>query len=104
MSKFLPEKIENFRIFYVELRKNKLKTQFRDEICKATGWAYSTFYHKMKYGNVYRDEAPIVKSIIETFGRNENIQANKKAWVLYPWGVASCSAEAGRLLTTCYRV
>ena len=78
MSKFLPEKIENFRIFYVELRKNKLKTQFRDEICKATGWAYSTF-HKMKYGNVYRDEAPIVKSIIETFGRNENIQANKKA-------------------------
>lgn len=79
MSKFLPEKIENFRIFYVELRKNKLKTQFRDEICKATGWAYSTFYHKMKYGNVYRDEAPIVKSIIETFGRNENIQANKKA-------------------------
>ena len=42
MSKFLPEKIENFRIFYVELRKNKWKTQFRDEICKATGTPLST--------------------------------------------------------------
>ena len=71
MSKFLPEKIENFRNFYVELRKNRLKTQFRDEICKATGWAYSTFYHKMKYGNVYRDEAPIVKSIIENFRKKD---------------------------------
>jgi hypothetical protein len=36
MNKFSPEKIENFRIFYVELRKNRVKTQFRDEMCKAT--------------------------------------------------------------------
>ena len=71
MNKFSPENIENFRIFYVELRKNKVKTQFRDEMCKATGWAYSTFYRKMKYGNVYRDEAPIVKSVIENFHKHE---------------------------------
>ena len=71
MSKFLPEKIENFRNFYVELRKNRLKTQFRDEICQATGWAYSTFYAKMKSGNIYRAEAPIVKSIIENFRKKD---------------------------------
>ena len=71
MSKFLPEKIENFRIFYVELKKNKWKRQFRDELCQATGWAYSTFYAKMKSGNIYRAEAPIVKSIIENFRKKD---------------------------------
>ena len=71
MNKFSPEKIENFRIFYVELRKNKVKTLFRDQMCKATGWAYSTFYAKMKSGNIYRAEAPIVKSIIENFRKKD---------------------------------
>ena len=70
MNKFSPEKIENFRIFYVELKKNKWKRQFRDELCQATGWAYSTFYAKMKSGKIYRAEAPIVKSIIENFKKN----------------------------------
>ena len=71
MSKFSREKIQDFRIFYVELKKNKWKRQFRDELCQATGWAYSTFYAKMKSGNIYRTEAPIVKSIIENFRKKD---------------------------------
>ena len=70
MNKFSPEKIQDFRIFYVGLKKNKWKRQFRDELCQATGWAYSTFYAKMKSGNIYRAEAPIVKSIIENFKKD----------------------------------
>ena len=69
MAKFSPEKIQNFRDFYENLGKRKRKTRFRDAICSQTGWAYSTFYAKMKNGNIYRDESPIVRTIMEQYTR-----------------------------------
>lgn len=67
MTKFSPEKIQNFRIFYEKLGRRKRKNAFRDAVCEQTGWAYSTFYAKMKLGNVYKHESPIVRSVMEQF-------------------------------------
>ena len=67
MAKFSPEKIKNFRDFYEKLGKRKRKTEFRDAVCTQVGWAYSTFYSKMKNGNIYRDEAPMVRFVMCQF-------------------------------------
>jgi len=79
MAKFKQEKIQNFSEFYKKLGKRKRKSRFRDAVCAQTGWAYSTFYAKMKQGNTYTFEAPIVRQVMEQFPihrSNDNEKAN----------------------------
>ena len=72
MAKFSPEKIENFRDFYENLGKNKRKVQFREAVCSQLGWAYSTFYAKMRGSLfVYRSEAPVIKSTMDKYAEQQ---------------------------------
>lgn len=65
MGKFSRKKMQNFCVFYEKLKKRSKKTAFRDEAMAVLGWKYSTFYYKMKTGNIYVHEADILQSVID---------------------------------------
>lgn len=65
MAKFSRKKMQNFSVFYEKLRKRSKKTAFRNEVMAVLGWGYSTFYYKMKTGNIYIGEADDLQQIID---------------------------------------
>lgn len=65
MAKFSRKKMQNFCTFYMKLKKRAQKTAFRDDVMALLGWKYSTFYYKMKSGNIYVREADLLQSVID---------------------------------------
>lgn len=52
--------------FYKTVHK-KSRCRFREAICTACDWSYSTFYYKMRHKNISRLEHMAISPIIEAY-------------------------------------
>ena len=56
----------NILKIYRQLPKSD-KPIFREAIMQACGWAYGTFYYKMKHGNISKLESKVVSDFVKEF-------------------------------------
>ena len=59
-------------VFYNETLKRRIdKVIFRTQVLEATGWAYTTFYNKMRNGKLKKWELEKVLPIVDNFKPSE---------------------------------
>ena len=59
-------------VFYNETLKRRIdRVIFRTQVLEATGWAYTTFYNKMRNGNFKKWELEKVLPIVDNFKPSE---------------------------------
>lgn len=58
--------MNNLKSFYERLSRYD-RAVFREHIMQMCGWAYGTFYYKMKHGNISKLEEKVVDETINAF-------------------------------------
>ncbi len=59
-------------VFYNETLKRRIdRVIFRTQVLEATGWAYTTFYNKMRNGKLKKWELEKVLPIVDNFKPSE---------------------------------
>lgn len=66
--KFFAKKMTKICVFYNETLKKRIdRVNFRTQVLIATGWAYTTFYNKMRSGKFKNWELEKVLPIVDNF-------------------------------------